>query len=135
MPAVLDTVEARAGPARPAPVELVVGAYADMVREHLAIAACWLSGALDAATRRVERATDATIAERLAGLVAAGGGPRPTALQSRTLVALIDGLLRHAFSEHPDGDPQILREACRAARAYVAALEPCGPGSRGAGVR
>ena len=106
-----------------------------MVREHPAIRRLWLSGALDAATGASSAPPTRRSPSGSRALVAAGGGPRPTALQSRTLVALIDGLLRHAFSEHPDGDPQILREACRAARAYVAALEPCGPGSRGAGVR
>lgn len=124
MPAVLDAVEARARPDWPATVELVVDGYAAMVREHPAIRRLWLSGTLDAATRRIERATDESIAERLAALVVAHGGPRATALQSRTLVALIDGLLRHAFTEHCDGDPEILHEARRAARAYVAALEP-----------
>ena len=91
----------------------MVDGYAAMVREHPAIRRLWLSGTLDAATRRLERETDATIATRLGALLREQAGTRRgTPEQWRTLVALIDGLLRHAFTEDPDGDP---RRAARGA--------------------
>jgi AcrR family transcriptional regulator len=122
MPEVLDAALA-AGENWSGTVGKVVDAYAAMVREHPAIRRLWLSGTLDAATRRIERATDATIADRLgARLREQSGAHRGTAQQWQTLVALIDGLLRHAFAEAPDGDPVVLREARRAARAYAAAV-------------
>jgi hypothetical protein len=40
----------------------------------------------------------------------------------RALVALIDGLLHHAFTEDPAGDATVLRETRRAARAYAGAV-------------
>ena len=92
-------------------------------REHPAIRRLWLSGALDAATRRVERETDATIATRLGALLRAQAGTRRgSPAQWRTLVALIDGQLRHAFTENAAGDAVALREARRAARAYAGAV-------------
>ena len=110
-------------PTGPATVDRVVDAYADMIREHPAIRRLWLSGLLDTATRRVERETDATIAARLGALLRDQAGTRRgTAEQWRTLVALIDGLLRHAFTDDPAGDPAALREARRAARAYAASV-------------
>ena len=120
MPEVLDVAPASARDDWPGTVGAVVDGYAAMVREHPAIRRLWLSGTLDAATRRVERATDATIAARLGALLREqAGSRRGTAEQWRTLVALIDGLLRHAFAEDPGGDPTALREARRAARAYA----------------
>ena len=120
MPEVLDAALPAAGGTWADTVGRVVDGYAAMVRRHPAIRRLWLSGALDAATRRAERETDATLAERLgARLREQAGTRRGTAAQWRTLVALIDGLLRHAFSEEPDGDPAALREARRAARAYA----------------
>lgn len=122
MPEVLDAALA-AGKDWPGTVGKVVDAYAAMVREHPAIRRLWLSGTLDAATRRIERATDATIAARLGARLREQSGSRRGATQQwQTLVALIDGLLRHAFAEVPDGDPVALREARRAARAYAAAV-------------
>ena len=101
----------------------VVDGYAAMIREHPAIRRLWLSGTLDAATRRRERETDAEIATRLGALLREQAGTRRgTPAQWQTLVALIDGLLRHAFTTDPDGDPTALREARRAARAYTAAV-------------
>ena len=98
----------------------MVDGYATMIREHPAIRRLWLSGTLDAATRRVERETDATIATRLGALLREQAGTRRgSAAQWRTLVALIDGLLRLAFTDDPEGDPVALREARRAARAYA----------------
>lgn len=101
----------------------VVDAYAAMVREHPAIRSLWLSGALDAATRELERETDASLAPRLGALLREqAGSRRGTPAQWRTLVAMIDGLLRHAFTEDPGGDEVALREARRAARAYTGAV-------------
>lgn len=124
MPGVLDTAVGSRGAADwSATVGGVVDAYAAMIREHPAIRRLWLSGTLDAATRRIERRTDATIATRLGAILREQAGTRGgTAEQWRTLVALIDGLLRHAFTEDPDGDPVALREARRAARAYAAGV-------------
>lgn len=99
----------------------VVDDYAAMIREHPAIRRLWLSGTLDAATRRVERETDATIASSLGALLRRQAGTRRgTPEQWRTLVAMIDGLLVHAFTDDPGGDPVRLSEARRAARAYAA---------------
>ena len=99
----------------------VVDDYAAMIREHPAIRRLWLSGTLDGATRRVERETDATIASSLGALLRRQAGTRRgTPEQWRTLVAMIDGLLVHAFTDDPGGDPVRLREARRAARAYAA---------------
>lgn len=122
MPSVLDAALAsNAGWERT--VDRVVDAYAAMVREHPAIRRLWLSGALDAGTRRLERETDADIAARLGtAMRARSGRERGAPEQWRALVALIDGLLRHAFAEHPDGEPAALRETRRAARAYTAAV-------------
>lgn len=123
MPGVLDGAVAPGREDWARTVDRVVDAYAAMVREHPAIRRLWLSGTLDAATRRAERETDATIAVRLGALLRAqAGSRRGTPAQWRTLVALIDGLLRHAFTEHPDGDRVALREARRAARAYAGAV-------------
>ncbi|MBJ7472018.1 MAG: TetR family transcriptional regulator [Solirubrobacteraceae bacterium] len=104
----------------PRMLDAVVDAYATMFRQHPAIRRLWLSGKLDAATRHVERETDARIAVRLGAAVqelaqtSAG-----EASQWRALVALIDGLLRHAFTDDATGDEQALAEAKRAARAYA----------------
>ncbi len=121
MPGVLDASLASARGDWETTVGRVVDAYAAMVREHPAIRRLWLSGTLDAATRRLERQTDATIAARLGVLLREQAGTRRgTPEQWRTLVALIDGLLVHAFTDDPGGDPVRLREARRAARAYAA---------------
>ena len=125
MPSVLDAALARSAHGRRAgdwtsALEQVVVEYAAMVRRHPAIRRLWLSGSLDAATRRLEGSTDAAIAARLgAALNARAGTRRGTAAQWRTLVALVDGLLRFAFSLDPDGDRVTLREARRAAVAYA----------------
>ena len=123
MPGVLDVAIASGGSDWSRTVGQVVDAYAAMLREHPAIRRLWLSGALDAATRRVERDTDAMIASRLGALLREQAGTRRgTPEQWRTLVALADALLVHAFAEDPDGDPIALREARRAARAYAGAV-------------
>lgn len=122
MPGVLGDTPAAGSASWSRTVDGVVDGYAAMIRAHPAIRRLWLSGTLDAATRRLERETDATIAARLGALLRAqAGSRRGTPEQWRTLVALIDGLLRHAFAEDPDGDPAALREGRRAARAYAAA--------------
>ncbi len=134
MPGVLDAAAGRPGADWPATVDGVVDAYAAMIREHPAIRRLWLSGVLDSATRRVERETDVTIAARLGALLREQAGTRRgTPEQWRTLVALIDGLLRHAFSEDPAGDPTALREARRAARAYAASILGVDPAASAAG--
>jgi len=123
MPAVMDRALAAGGGGWPDTVDRVVDAYADMIREHPAIRRLWLSGTLDGATRRLERETDATLATRLGALLRAQAGTRRgTPAQWRALVALIDGLLHHAFTEDPDGDATVLRETRRAARAYAGAV-------------
>lgn len=123
MPALLDEASEAGHGDWSRTVGLVVDRYAAMVREHPAIRRLWLSGALDEATRRVEREADAAIATRLgAALRRQSGSRRGTPAQWRTLVALIDGLLVHAFTEDPGGDPTTLREARRAARAYAGAV-------------
>ncbi len=134
MPGVLDAAVGRPGGDWPATVDGVVDAYAAMIREHPAIRRLWLSGVLDTATRRVERATDAAIATRLGALLREQARMRRgTPEQWRTLVALIDGLLRHAFAEDAAGDPAALREARRAARAYAASILGVTPASSAAG--
>ena len=123
MPGVLDVAIASGGSDWSRTVGQVVDAYAAMLREHPAIRRLWLSGALDAATRRVERDTDAMIASRLGALLREQAGTRRgTPEQWRTLVVLSDALLVHAFTDDPDGDPVALREARRAARAYAGAV-------------
>lgn len=120
VPAVLDEALRPGGEDWSRTVGRVVDAYAAMIREHPAIRRLWLSGVLDAATRRLEQETDASLAVRLGGVLRAQAGTRRgTPQQWRTLAALINGLLQHAFSEHPAGDPAALREARRAARAYA----------------
>lgn len=123
MPGVLDSAVGPGDEDWSRTVGAVVDGYAAMIREHPAIRRLWLAGALDAATRGLERETDATIAARLgAALRRQAGTRRGTPEQWRTLVALIDGLLRHAFAQHPAGDPVALREARRAARAYAGSV-------------
>lgn len=123
MPGVLDAALASDRCDWSNTVGRVVDGFAAMVREHPAIRRLWLSGTLDAATRRLERETDATLAIRLGALLGEqAGARRGTPEQWRTLVSLIDGLLRHAFTEDPDGDPTALREARRAARSYAGAV-------------
>ncbi len=123
MPGLLDAAAASGRADWSQTVGRVVDVYADMVREHPAIRRLWLSGALDATTLQVERETDATIATGLGALLRQQAGTRRgTPAQWRTLVALIDGLLHHAFTEDPGGDPIALREARRAARAYAGAV-------------
>jgi AcrR family transcriptional regulator len=130
MPGVLDTSLASKRDDWSRAVGEVVDSYAAMIREHPAIRRLWLSGTLDSATRRLERETDATIATRLGALLRDQAGTRRgTPEQWRTLVALIDGLLRHAFTEDPDGDPVALREARRAARAYAGTVLGVADGS------
>lgn len=120
MPGVLDDALPARGGSWSRTVDGVVDGYAAMIRAHPAIRRLWLSGTLDAATRRLERETDATIAARLgARLRQQAGSRRGTAAQWRALVALIDGLLRHAFTDDPEGDRAALREARRAARSYA----------------
>jgi AcrR family transcriptional regulator len=109
-------------------VDAVVDAYADLVREHPAIRQLWLSGALDAATQRAERDADRDLAARLGRrLRAQAGTRRGSAAQFEVLVALVAGLLRHAFAEAVEGDPVALREARRAARAYAGAVLGAAP--------
>lgn len=123
MPGVLDGAPAAGRGDWADTVGRVVDAYAAMVRGHPAIRSLWLSGALDSATRRLEREADATLATRLGALLREqSGSRRGTPAQWRTLVAVIDGLLRHAFTEDPAGDAVALREARRAARAYAGAV-------------
>jgi AcrR family transcriptional regulator len=123
MPGTLDAVLATAGDDWSRTIGRVVDAYAAMIREHPAIRRLWLAGTLDTATRALEAQADATIAERLgATLRRQAGSRRGTAAQWRALVALIDGFLRHAFTEDPGGDEIALREGRRAARAYAAVV-------------
>ncbi len=123
MPGILDEAVSGTDADWSVTVGGVVDGYAAMIREHPAIRRLWLSGTLDAATRRVERETDAAISTRLGALLREQAGTRRgTPEQWRTLVALIDGLLRHAFTDDPDGDPVALREARRAARAYAGSV-------------
>lgn len=110
-------------------VDQVVDAYASMIRRHPAIRRLWLSGTLDAATRAVERETDARIAARLgARLQEQAGSRQGDEHQWTTLVALIDGLLHLAFTSDALGDDAILTETKRAARAYAGDL--LAPGER-----
>lgn len=123
VPGVLDAALSTDGDDWSRTVVVVVDGYAAMIREHPAIRRLWLSGALDAATRGLERETDDAIAAQLgAALRKQSGSRRGTPEQWRTLVALIDGLLRHSFTEDPNGDPVALREARRAAKAYAASV-------------
>lgn len=123
LPDVMDVALAPPDGAWTATVDRVVDAFAAMIRTHPALRRLWLSGALDAATIALEREADARIAARLgARLRRESGSRRGTPVQWRTLVALIDGLLHHAFADDPDGDPVVLREARRAARAYAGAV-------------
>lgn len=123
MPGVLDAALASGRSDWADTVGRVVDGYAAMVRQHPAIRRLWLSGVLDAATRQLERDTDAALATRLGALLRRQAGTRRgTAAQWRTLIALIEGLLRHAFTDEPDGDPVALREVRRAARAYAGAV-------------
>lgn len=123
MPDVLDAALAGPGPTWEQALDAVVDGYAAMVREHPAVRRLWLSGTLDASTRSLERATDDALAVRLgARLQERAGSGKGSARQWSTLVALVDGLLRHAFAVHPDGDPGTLDEVRRAARAYAAVV-------------
>jgi AcrR family transcriptional regulator len=123
MPGVMDDVLASRRGAWTDTIDGVVDGYAAMIREHPAIRRLWLSGTLDAATRRIERETDATLAGSLGALVREQAGTRRgTPAQWRALIALIDGLLHLAFTEDPSGDVIVLRETRRAARAYTAAI-------------
>lgn len=132
MPAVLDEALGSADDDWAQTVGRVIDAYAAMVREHPAIRALWLSGTLDAATRRLERETDATLATRLgAALRRQAGTQRGTPAQWRTLASLINGLLQHSFTEDPNGDPTALREARRAAVAYAGTVLGAGAESSG----
>jgi AcrR family transcriptional regulator len=129
MPDVLDAALEQTAADWPVTLDRVVEGYAAMVREHPAIRRLWLSGTLAASTRSLERTTDDALAARLgARLQEQAGSRHGTAAQWSTLVALVDGLLRHAFAVHPDGDPVTLEEARRAARAYAA--EVLAPPSR-----
>ena len=131
MPGVLDGALGSGGGDWSDTVGRVVDGYAGMVREHPAIRRLWLSGTLDAATRSIERETDATIAIRLGTVLREQAGTRRgTPEQWRTLVALIDGLLRHAFTEDPGGDRVALREARRAACAYAGGVLGTTPSER-----
>lgn len=123
MPDVMDAALGRRATTWGATLDHVVGGFAAMVREHPAIRRLWLSGALDEATRRREQAVDADLASRLGALLRdRAGSTRGRPHQWRTLVALIDGLLRHAFALDEAGDEDALREVRRAARAYAAAV-------------
>lgn len=123
MPGVLERALGSGGVDWAGTVGRVLDGYAAMVREHPAIRRLWLAGTLDGATRRLERETDTMLATRLGRLLAEqSGGRRGTPEQWRTLIALMDGLLHHAFTEDPSGDAIALREARRAARAYAAAV-------------
>lgn len=120
MPGVLDAALGSSDDHWARTVDRVVNGYVAMIREHPAIRRLWLSGALDAATRGLELETDAAIADRLGAVLreqAGTGCGSPE--QWRTLVALINGLLIHVFTEDPDGDRGAISEARRAARAYA----------------
>ena len=123
MPGVLDAALAAGGGDWSHTVGRVVDGYAAMLREQPALRRLWLSGTLDASTRRHERDTDATIASQLGAVLREQAGTRRgTPEQWRTLVVLSDALLVHAFTDDPNGDPIALREARRAARAYTGAI-------------
>lgn len=123
MPGVLDAALAAGGSDWSRTVGRAIDGYAAMLREHPALRRLWLSGTLDASTRRLERDTDATIATQLGAVLREQAGTRRgTPEQWRTLVVLSDALLVHAFTDDPDGDPVALREARRAARAYAGAV-------------
>ena len=120
MPTVLDDALGTPDDDWPTTVDRIIDGYAEMIREHPAIRQLWLSGALDAATQQLERATDATIAARIGtAITTQAGSSGGSAVQWQTLVALIHGLLRHAFADEPKGDAEALRETQLAARAYV----------------
>ncbi|MBT0567322.1 TetR family transcriptional regulator [Williamsia sp. CHRR-6] len=128
MPAVVEAAVAPRGPWETVIDDLIDG-FAAMVRTHPAIRALWLSGVLGEATRTVERTLDRRIAERIGRTVVqrardAGWSvaDEPALVQWEVLVAIIDALLRRAFTLHPDGDDATLAEAARAARAYAAAV-------------
>lgn len=131
MPAVLDASVAPGREDWERTVGRVIDGYAAVIREHPAIRRLWLSGTLDTATRELERDTDASIAVSLGAVLREqAGSRRGTPEQWRALVALINGLLVHAFTDDPGGDPVALREARRAARAYVGAVLRITPSGR-----
>jgi AcrR family transcriptional regulator len=128
MPGVLETALEEGGGGWRRTVDRVIDGYVAMIRRHPAIRRLWLSGALDAATRGLEHNTDAAIAEQLgAALGEQAGTRRGKPEQWRTLVALINGLLAHVFTEDPDGDRVAIEEARRAARAYAGAVLEMAP--------
>ena len=101
-------------------VDLVVDAYASMIREHPALRRLWLTGSLDSSTRGLERKADQAIAAEIHALIRANvDGAAGSVDEWAVLVALIDGLLHYAFAESPVGDERVLAEARRAARAYA----------------
>ena len=123
MPQVLDETLAGAGDAWTDTLDRVVDAYADMARAHPALRRLWLSGTLDAATRTIERETDATLAARLGALLRdQAGSTGGSQAEWETLVAIINALLIHAFTLDPEGDETALHEARRAVRAYAAVV-------------
>ncbi len=123
MPGVLDDALSSGRGDWERTVDDIVDGYAWMVREQPAIRRLWLSGTLDASTRGLERETDAGIAARIGAVLRKeAGSRRGTAAQWQVLVALIDGMLRLAFTTDPAGDVVTLREGRRAARAYARAV-------------
>ena len=127
MPTVIDEAFERTAATWSAAVDRIVDAYAQMIRERPALRSLWLSGSLSEATRRLEAESDLSISRRIAVALTAYGSRKGSAAQWSSLVALIDGLLHLAFRDDPAGDPEILRETRRAARAYAAkVIEPVG---------
>lgn len=123
MPSVLDEVLTDRGEDWAETVGHIVDGYAAIVREHPAIRQLWLSGSLDAATRRLERETDATIAARVGATLSRQAGSRGgTQAQWEVFAALVNGLLIHAFTDDPQGDEDVLAETRQAARAYAAVV-------------
>ena len=123
MPEVLDAALPAGGGRWPDTVDRVVDAYATLVAAIPRSApygcrAPWTPPPGASSARRTRRSPRVSAP----GCARSAGTRRGTPAQWRDAVALIDGLLRHAFADDPAGDPAALREARRAARAYAGAV-------------
>ena len=103
------------------PVGLVIDAFVAFYRDKPALRAIWFGSRLSDDTMAADRQQDLKMAEGLERLIVAQGLPTSPRLKTQALacVLICDSLLKEAFRNDPQGDPDLLEETKEILRAYL----------------
>jgi AcrR family transcriptional regulator len=121
--ALMEEVAARATEGWPDPVGLMVDTFAQRYRDRPGYRALWFGRELTPELRDADRRNKRVLAEGVRQVLLTLGLARDDdylKVASRTGVLVADGLLQEAFRGAPEGDPDLIEEAKRILRLYLA---------------